>query len=311
VAAGDVPPTPLLTPDGEPAIADWSLRRGVRHLNHGSFGAVPVIAQRAQSGFRQVMDENPCGWFTGLPDRVAAARSEIAAYLNADPGLTALIPNASAGVTVVYASILASRGMEIVITDHTYGAVAMSAERCAHRCGGVVRVARVPLDADAAAATEIVMAEVTDRTSLIVIDQVTSATGRMMPAGAIAAAGRERGVPVLVDGAHAPGLFAEPLEGIDADFWVGNLHKFACAPRGSAALVASGSVAQRLSPLIDPSMSPVTSPPVRRSTRLNSVTGGSRCATMRDTSATMRRRSSRKRCPRRLAWMPASMSVCR
>lgn len=244
-------PTPMLTPDGEPAIDDWSLSHGVRHLNHGSFGAVPLIAQRAQSGLRQIMDENPCAWFTGLPDRVAAARSEIAGYLNVDPGLTALVPNASAGVSVVYANILTFRGMEIVITDHTYGAVAMGAERCARRCDGVVRIARVPLDADAAAATEIVMAEVTDRTSLIVIDQVTSTTGRKMPAGAISAAGRERGVPVLVDGAHAPGLLAEPLEGIGADFWVGNLHKFACAPRGSAALVASGWVAQRLNPLID------------------------------------------------------------
>jgi isopenicillin-N epimerase len=95
------------------------------------------------------------------------------------------------------------------------------------------------------------MAEVTDRTALIVIDQITSATGREMPVGAISAAGRELGVPVLVDAAHAPGLLAEPLDGIDADFWVGNLHKFACAPRGTAALVASGSFAQQLNPLID------------------------------------------------------------
>jgi len=250
-AADVVRPEPMLTPNGEPAMADWSLKDGVWHLNHGSFDAVPPIAQRAQGGFRQMMDENPCAWFTGLPERVAAARSEIAGYLHTDPGLTALVPNASAGVTVVYANIPTSRGMEIVITDHTYGAVAMGAERLARRCDGVVRIVRIPLDADAAVATELVMSEVTDRTSLIVIDQVTSATGREMPAGDISAAGRALGVPVLVDAAHAPGLFAEPLAGIDADFWVGNLHKFACAPRGAAALVASGSRAQRLNPLID------------------------------------------------------------
>jgi len=181
-AADVVRPEPMLRPDGEPAMADWSLKDGVRHLNHGSFGAVPLIAQRAQGGFRQMMDENPCAWFTGLPERVAAARSEIAGYLHTDPGLTALVPNASAGVTVVYANIPTSRGMEIVITDHTYGAVAMGAERLARRCDGVVRIVRIPLDADAAVATELVMSEVTDRTSLIVIDQVTSATGREMPA---------------------------------------------------------------------------------------------------------------------------------
>lgn len=250
-AADVVRPAPMLTPDGEPAMTDWSLQHGVRHLNHGSFGAVPLVAQRAQAGFRQVMDENPCAWFTGLPERVAAARSDIAGYLHTDPGLTALVPNASAGVTVVYANIPTSRGMEILITDHTYGAVAMGAERLARRCGGVVRIARIPLDADAASATEVVMSEVSDRTALIVIDQVTSATGREMPVGPISAAGRALGVPVLVDAAHAPGLFAEPLAGIDADFWVGNLHKFACAPRGTAVLVASGSLAQRLYPLID------------------------------------------------------------
>jgi isopenicillin-N epimerase len=56
---------------------------------------------------------------------------------------------------------------------------------------------------------------------------------------------------VLVDGAHVPGLFAEPLHGVDADFWVGNLHKFACAPRGTAALVAAGPHTRDLYPLVD------------------------------------------------------------
>lgn len=244
-------PGPMLTPDGKPAIFDWSLDKGVRHLNHGSYGAVPRAAQRAQARLREIMDENPLAWFIGLPERVAAARSEIAGYLHADPAHTALVPNASAGVTVVYANIPTAPGMEIVITDHTYGAVAMGAERLARRRNCDVRVARIPLDADAATATELVMAEVTDRTALIVIDQITSATAREMPVGAVARAGRRLGVPVLVDAAHAPGLFAEPFGGIDADFWVGNLHKFACAPRGTAALIASASIEQQLNPLIE------------------------------------------------------------
>ena len=251
-AAGRVArPEPMLTPDGQPAIVDWSLNQAVRHLNHGSFGAVPRTAQSAQARLREIMDENPLAWFIGLPERVAAARCEIAGYLHSDPAHTALVPNASAGVTVVYANLPTTPGMEIVITDHCYGAVAMGAERLARRRNCVVRIARIPLEADAATATELVMAEVTDRTALIVIDQITSATAREMPAGAVALAGSRIGVPVLVDAAHAPGLVASPLEGIDADFWVGNLHKFACAPRGTAALVASDSFDQQLNPLID------------------------------------------------------------
>ena len=60
MAADDARPTPMLTPHGGPAMADWSLDQVVRHLNHGSLGAVPLIAQRAQAGLRQIMDENPC-----------------------------------------------------------------------------------------------------------------------------------------------------------------------------------------------------------------------------------------------------------
>src|SRR5437868_9290896 len=107
-------PKPMLTPSGEPAITDWSLDPAVRHLNHGSFGAVPVAAQRAQLGYRAVMDANPCAWFMNIEDRVVPARAEIAAYLGADPAATALVPNASGGASVVYANVPAWRGMRIV-----------------------------------------------------------------------------------------------------------------------------------------------------------------------------------------------------
>ncbi|EFL40636.1 LOW QUALITY PROTEIN: conserved hypothetical protein, partial [Streptomyces griseoflavus Tu4000] len=60
-----------------------------------------------------------------------------------------------------------------------------------------------------------------------------------------------RGIPLLVDAAHAPGLIAAPLDGLDCDFWTGNLHKWGCAPRGTAALVARGPLRDGLYPLID------------------------------------------------------------
>lgn len=253
-------PAPMLTPEGAPALADWDLAPGIRHINHGSFGAVPRLARQAQSDLRDIMDANPCDWFMDQPGRVAPARHEIARFLRTDPDVTALVPNASAGASVVYNNIPAWHGMEIVTTDHTYGAVLMGAERLARRWQGTVTRVPVPLDAADDEAYELISAAMRDNTALVVIDHVTSATARELPAGRIAARGRELAIPVLVDAAHAPGLFAEPLAGIDADFWVGNLHKFACAPRGTAALVASGRHAQLLYPLIDSWGAPETFP---------------------------------------------------
>jgi isopenicillin-N epimerase len=244
-------PRPLQLAGGRPATEAWSLDPSMRHLNHGSFGAVPLVAQERQVQLRAEMERAPVVWFPALPRRIASARSEIAAFLGVAPGDLALVPNASAGVSAVYAALPRRRGGEIVVTDHGYGAVTMGAERLARRWGGTVRTARVPLDADEEQACEAVLAEVGDATDLIVVDQITSATARRMPVARIGAEARRRGIPLLVDGAHAPGIVEAPLAGLDCDFWVGNLHKWACAPRGTAALVARGPLRDALHPLID------------------------------------------------------------
>ena len=244
-------PAALRLPDGSAAAGAWTLDATSVHINHGSFGAVPRVTQELQNALRAEMDAAPVAWFPALAGRVKEARASIASFLDVDPGRTALVPNASAGASVVYSSLPVARGLEIVVTDHGYGAVTMGAERLARRWGGTVRTAHIPLAASAAEAHDAVVAEFSDRTALVVIDQITSPTARVLPVGSVSAEAKRRGIPVLVDAAHVPGLYASPTTGIDCDFWVGNLHKFACAPRGTAVLVAQGALTDELYPLID------------------------------------------------------------
>ncbi|MFI1921307.1 MULTISPECIES: aminotransferase class V-fold PLP-dependent enzyme [unclassified Streptomyces] len=244
-------PRPLTLPDGRPALAAWTLDPDLRHLNHGSFGAVPRVAQERQNALRAEMERAPVAWFPALPGRIAAARAAVAGRLRTDAKDLALVPNASAGASVVYAALAARPGGDIVVTDHGYGAVTMGAERLARRWGTGVRTARVPLAADAEQAYRAVMAQVDDGVALIVLDQITSATARLMPVERVGTEAARRGITLLVDGAHAPGLLATPLDGLLCDAWVGNLHKWGCAPRGTAALVAHGPLRADLHPLID------------------------------------------------------------
>jgi isopenicillin-N epimerase len=249
--AGAAAPAPLLLADGSPAADAFTLDPALLHLNHGSFGAVPRESQAHQARSRTLMEAAPLVWFPRLPDLVAEARGRVAGFLRTDPASLAFVPNASAGASVVFSSLPVRRGVEIVVTDHGYGAVTMGAERLARRWGGSVRTVPVPLDADHDEALGRIAEGITAGTSLLVLDHVTSPTARELPVAAVSRIARERGVPMLVDGAHAPGLLADPLRDLEADFWVGNMHKFPCAPRGTGVLVARGPLVPELHPLID------------------------------------------------------------
>ncbi|MGC3954357.1 MAG: aminotransferase class V-fold PLP-dependent enzyme [Propionicimonas sp.] len=216
----------------------WDLDPAVRHLNHGSFGAVPRAVAAEQARLRALVDRNPVGWFAALPERVAQARTRMAALLGVDADRLAFVLNASAGCSVVYHSLLTRGQVDVLTTNHGYDAVVMGARRLAERTGGSFRQVAIPLDADAAEARRIVRAELHRRPpTLLVIDQLTSATARALPATELCQDARELGVLSLVDGAHAPGV-VDPAVCAAADYWVGNLHKFGCAPHGSAVLVS-------------------------------------------------------------------------
>lgn len=229
----------------------FSLDPGVAQLNHGSYGAVPIPVQRAQQRLRDEAEANPMRFFTrGLADRIAHARRHIAAFLGADPDGTALVGNVTIGTAIVLRSLNLGPGDEVLCTDHGYGAVALSVDREARRTGAVRRTLTVPLHATDEEVIEIIRSGLRPgRTRLLIVDHLTSPTARLFPAAAIVAAARERGVPVLVDAAHAPGMLPVPVSTIGADFWVGNLHKWGYAPRGTAALVVAPRWRQRIEPL--------------------------------------------------------------
>lgn len=237
------------TPWTEPPLR-WSLDPRVKHLNHGSFGAVPVAVQEEQDRLRRLAEWNPVRWFASLSQRVAAAREEMADLLHVDRDRLAFVLNASAGASAVFQAFMDRGPVDVMVTNHGYGAVTMGAQRLARRTQGEFSTVDIPLGADADQATALVGRAMEEkRPALLVIDQVTSATARELPVDEICRRARELGVLTLVDGAHAPGVMRDPICR-EADYWVGNLHKFACSPRGAAVLVSRGD-GQELFPVID------------------------------------------------------------
>jgi isopenicillin-N epimerase len=128
----------------------------------------------------------------------------------------------------------------MVVTDLAYGAVKTTAKTFCDRAGATLKI--VPIEfpvRDGGDVVEAIVAAITPRTKLVVVDHVTAQSALVLPVAAIAAECRRRGVPILVDGAHAPGSRPVDIASLGADWYAANLHKWAHAPRGCGILWAA------------------------------------------------------------------------
>ncbi len=219
--------------------AMWSLSLDVHHLNHGSFGAVPVEVVQKQSEWRALWEANTTAFVVNdLQPAIDTARTVTSTFLKADPEGFVFLRNASSGVASVVRSIEHSLkpGDELLTTVQDYNAVRQILEFTAARHEARVVVAPIPYPIDSPSeVTESILGSVSGRTRLAVIDHVTSPTGLVFPIDRIVDA-LEPEIPVLIDGAHGPGQVVVDIGALGTSWYTGNLHKWTCAPKGAAFL---------------------------------------------------------------------------
>jgi isopenicillin-N epimerase len=215
---------------------DFLLADGIDHLNHGSYGATPRQVLEAARTWQERMEADPSTFFRrDLPGLVRNAADRVAAFLGGRGEDWAFVENATAGLNAIITSLPVQPGDELLCLSQVYGAIGNTLRHHAERQGARVVALDMPVPfADPAPLLDRLAAALSPCTRLACFDHITSAGGTVLPIREMAALCRARGVPVAVDGAHAPGQIALDLPSLGVDWYVGNLHKWAFAAKGTA-----------------------------------------------------------------------------
>jgi len=228
------------------------LSPGQVYLNHGSFGARPRAIHAIQDDIRVGNEASPIDALVDqMIEALPAVKSSIGAFIGADPDGIGMVQNASEAINSVVRSIEFEPDDEIVATTHGYNAVLQLLRYVCHRTGALLREVPVELPAhDAGDTVDSVLQAINERTRLVLIDHVTSPTALHIDVTSIVQHCRQRGIDVLVDGAHAPGMLELDVAALGPTWYVGNLHKWVCAPIGAGFLWTDESHRDRVHPAI-------------------------------------------------------------
>ena len=206
----------------------------MQYLDHGAFGGLPDSVSKSQATIHNLIESDPHDFFERkYVDALLHSKKVLASFLGVDVDGLVLVGGATHALNVVIQSQKFSTGDEILTTNFAYSSIKLLLDSVASRDGANVVVAQIPFPvASCQEVTDSLLAHVTDRTRIAVIDHVPSRTGLVLPIKEIVSGLKARGVETVVDGAHAPGMFPLDIPSTDAPYYVGNCHKWMCAPRG-------------------------------------------------------------------------------
>ena len=230
----------------------FTVDRNMINLNNGGVSPSPKIVMDTETRYLEVENLNPSYYMWNVLDPgIETVRRRLAQEFGCDKEEIAITRNASEALEIVQLGMNLKAGDEVLTTNQDYPRMITTWQQRERRDGIVLKQIKFPVPPPSLDyLAKLIEENITSRTKVIHICHITNRTGQIFPVKKICQMGRDRGIEVVVDGAHAFAQFPFKHDDLDCDYYGTSLHKWVLAPIGTGMLYVRKSKIEKIWPMM-------------------------------------------------------------
>ena len=230
----------------------FTLDRSLINLNNGGVSPSPRVVQDAMRRYLELSNEAPVyTMWQLLEPQIESVRRRLASSFGCEPEEMAITRNASEALEICILGLDLKPGDEVLTTNQDYPRMLTTWRQRERRDGIVLKTISFPVPPPSMDdLADRFRKAITPKTKVILVCHITNLTGQIFPVKEICRLGRERGIEVIVDGAHAFAHFPFTRDELDCDYYGTSLHKWLLAPHGTGFLYVRKAKIEKLWPMM-------------------------------------------------------------
>ena len=254
-------PQPTTIPSPLPKVTEATLWETVRthytltqdyiNLESGYYNIIPnPTLERLQQHLQRVNYEGSYYMRNQLEKDRKNMRKQLAKVVGCAAENLIITRNTTESLDTVISGYPWAAGDEVIYALQDYGAMKVMFEQVVERHGIKAHVVSVPNHPKSdEEIVDLYASKITPKTKLLMVCHMINITGQILPIKKICAMAHQKGVEVLVDGAHCVGHFAFKLSDLGCDYYGSSLHKWLAAPLGNGLLYVASKHIPKIWPL--------------------------------------------------------------
>ncbi|MGV3594339.1 MAG: aminotransferase class V-fold PLP-dependent enzyme [Sediminibacterium sp.] len=230
----------------------YTVNPNLINLNNGGVSPSPRVVQEAVERFNQLSNEGPSYYMWRILDQGREPlRYKLATLAGCSPEEIAVNRNATEALNTVIFGLDLKAGDEVIGTKQDYPNMIQAWKQRALRDGIIYTQISFdfPMEDDDGIVSAFEKA-ITPKTKILHLTHIINWIGQILPVKKIAQMAHQRGLEVIVDGAHSFGLLDFKIPDLECDYFGTSLHKFLSAPIGSGMLWIKKEKIEKIWPLV-------------------------------------------------------------